>query len=369
MKVLFLHGAIKNSGDYLIAHRSQALIKHIVPECDIVSIWEGESPKTIKRIINEVDGIVFGGGPFFTNHIYPQDIPLVESLNEITIPMINIGGGWYGKNNSYTSIKAYSIDESSIELLKKIELSSGELSCRDWYTVYMLREKGFNAQMHGCPAWYNLDFLELSEMKQYKHIKKICISDPADLNYSIAAKELIKWIKAKYPNAEITFVFHRGMWDESEGKRGERRRKALEPTLLSERVNYIDISGGYEGFKVYDDCDLHIGFRVHAHIYNMSRRNFSILLEEDGRGAGVNNALGISGVHVYDEKRQNKGDFLRKSLDRVLPKVNNSLVEELEYLLQRNTDMNGMEYCQAYKKMQYYYQKMYQHILKIKEWG
>ena len=28
MKILFLHGAIKNAGDYLISYRSQALIKH-----------------------------------------------------------------------------------------------------------------------------------------------------------------------------------------------------------------------------------------------------------------------------------------------------------------------------------------------------
>lgn len=45
---------------------------------------------------------------------------------------------------------------------------------------------------------------------------------------------------------------------------------------------------------------MHIGFRVHAHIYNLSRRNCSVLIEEDGRGAGVNQALGLCPITAYD---------------------------------------------------------------------
>lgn len=35
-------------------------------------------------------------------------------------------------------------------------------------------------------------------------------------------------------------------------------------------VKMIDISKSVDGLRIYDDCDLHIGFRVHAHIYNLS---------------------------------------------------------------------------------------------------
>ena len=48
MKVLFLHGAIKNAGDFLIAHRSQLLIKKIIPEIEIIPVWEGEKTSTIE---------------------------------------------------------------------------------------------------------------------------------------------------------------------------------------------------------------------------------------------------------------------------------------------------------------------------------
>ena len=43
MKILFLHGAIKNTDDFLISYRSQKLIKHIIPNCEIDALWEGES--------------------------------------------------------------------------------------------------------------------------------------------------------------------------------------------------------------------------------------------------------------------------------------------------------------------------------------
>lgn len=35
MKILFLHGAIKNAGDFLIAHRSKLLIRELIPKCEV----------------------------------------------------------------------------------------------------------------------------------------------------------------------------------------------------------------------------------------------------------------------------------------------------------------------------------------------
>ena len=303
-KIIFLHGAIKNAGDFLIAHRSQMLIKEIIPDCVLIPLWEGEKEQKLKDHLSDARGVVFGGGPFFTHHIYPKDIPFVEDLESFNLPMINVGGGWYGKDNRYKTVRDYFLDEGSIKLLRTIEKSAGVLSCRDWFTVNMLKEKGFNAEMHGCPAWYDLKNVDNGNIKKIEHVRKICISDPADIKNYEAAKKLIAIIRARYPEAEIQFIFHRGAWEEEEGILGERRKAAIEKTLIDNNISWINISGGHEGFSAYDSCDLHIGFRVHAHIYNLSIRNRSILLEEDGRGAGVNHALGLSNIHVYDETRQ-----------------------------------------------------------------
>ena len=53
--------------------------------------------------------------------------------------------------------------------------------------------------------------------------------------------------------------------------------------------------------KIYDDCSLHIGFRVHAHIYNISRGNQSILIDEDSRGKGFNCIFALPEIDVCRE--------------------------------------------------------------------
>lgn len=313
-------------------------------------------------------GVIFGGGPFFTHHIYPGDIPFVSDIASFDLPMINIGGGWYGTDNRYASVDNYMIDNSSILLLKKIESAVGCLSCRDWYTVNMLKEKGFKAEMHGCPAWYDIEYIDESKLRVIDKIRKICVSDTANVNNSRAAVDLIQLLVKLYPSSEIVYVFHRGTWEKEEGKRGEKRRAGIEPTLIKYNIRWIDISEGYEGFSVYDDCDLHIGFRVHAHIYNLSKRNRTVLLEEDGRGAGVNQALGLDNIHVYDDGRQFKPDIIKKIQNKMAPSVNVYLTDEIRRVIEKNGFTDWLEYDLAFKRMQFYYKKLCKHISKIKEW-
>ena len=136
------------------------------------------------------------------------------------------------------------------------------------------------------------------------------------------------------------------------------------------RVEWIDISGGHEGFSVYDDCDLHIGFRVHAHIYNLSKRNRTILLEEDGRGAGVNEALGLSSIHAYDydDSRSVKQQLLNKIGKKQISYTNEYLNSEILRYIEHLNYTNWIEYDLAFNRMQFYYEKLCRHISRIKEW-
>ena len=370
MKLLFLHGAVKNSGDFLISYRSQCLIRYIVAGCEIDAVWEGEPERVIREHLKGKDGVIFGGGPFFTHHIHPEDIPFVRDLSSVDIPMINIGGGWFGIDNRYATVTNYEMDDTSISLLKRIETSAGCLSCRDWYTVDMLKEKGFKAEMHGCPAWYDIQQVATSKLRTIQGFNKICISDPANLNNLAAAVKLIELLKNNYPTSKLIFVFHRGTWEKEEGKRGEARKAALASVLEKNKIKWIDISGSHEGFSVYDDCDLHIGFRVHAHIYNLSKRNRTILLEEDGRGAGVNEALGLSSIHAYDydDSRSVKQQLLNKIGKKQISCTNEYLNSEILRYIEHLNYTSWIEYDLAFNRMQFYYEKLCSHISRIKEW-
>jgi predicted regulator of Ras-like GTPase activity (Roadblock/LC7/MglB family) len=55
----------------------------------------------------------------------------------------------------------------------------------------------------------------------------------------------------------------------------------------------ISVADGLDRFeKVYSEADLHLGYRVHSHIFSLSNRSASILVNEDTRGVGQVQTLG-----------------------------------------------------------------------------
>ena len=115
-------------------------------------------------------------------------------------------------------------------------------------------------------------------------------------------------------------------------------------------VEILDISSGAEGFSVYDDCDLHVGYRVHAHIYNISIRHRSILIEEDGRGAGVNAALQLPRICAYNDYWQPGSGRLRKLYVKSGRNINPNVVKELGVWLDIQRD-TGWEYLENAMKL------------------
>lgn len=59
---------------------------------------------------------------------------------------------------------------------------------------------------------------------------------------------------------------------------------------------------------------------MHAHIYNLSRENVSILLNEDARGAGVNNALSLKNINLtlYKMFKNTVDKYLEEKLNDYL---------------------------------------------------
>jgi polysaccharide pyruvyl transferase WcaK-like protein len=48
----------------------------------------------------------------------------------------------------------------------------------------------------------------------------------------------------------------------------------------------VDASRDLDALELYGQVDLHVGYRVHAHLCALSRRRPSLLIAEDGRGRG-----------------------------------------------------------------------------------
>ena len=172
--------------------------------------------------------------------------------------------------------------------------------------------------MTGCPAWYDLNFINQIRINESVHLSfdKICVSDPAKTQNLRQALSLVRYLRDRYKDAKLYYIFHRGVVENQELDFFRQQLEQMEVVISN-------IEGSKEGFSIYDDCDLHIGYRVHAHIYNLSRRNISVLIEEDGRGAGVNHALGLERIKAYkDNYHRIVGNSIKHRLQR---KVQNKI--------------------------------------------
>lgn len=164
------------------------------------------------------------------------------------------------------------------------------------------------------------------------------------------------------------YVFHRGTKaDQYTGQKKAAAAEELSVRLRDEGFTVHDIAYGSAGFSLYDGCDLHVGPRVHAHIYNLSQRKRSILIEEDSRGAGVNEPLGLWSIKAYHRKKTGVSPLLVKAYSKVFgyPLPNPYVVDDLQAYLNclENTDFRLMN--QAFSQMEAYYENMLAYTLNI----
>jgi hypothetical protein len=353
MKIALLHGAVLNAGDFLIRERTKALLMHFYPDCVITDYCRNYELDDKIDEINQNDIMIFAGGPCY-NAAFGLTTPIVKSYEKIKIPIMIIGSGWWGSSTHPDVIYNFKFDEQMHSFLSRVESDSKILGCRDFYSVDVLAANGFfSGVMTGCPAWYSIPHIG----KQLKNvddrlnkIRKICLSDCGNIQNKTLEVELATFLRKSFgDNVEIIYVNHRDYVLD---------KLQVEDFYKKINVKIVDISGSANGFSVYDSCDLHIGFRVHAHIYNLSRRNISILIEEDSRGAGVNDAFGLPHICSYKlSVEDNKLTYVH----------NNYLCTQVGDVLSNHASNNFMRFERAFENIDAYYNVMAKQIQSIKK--
>lgn len=349
-RIALLHGAKLNAGDFLIKERAKKLILHEFPQSEFYEVYRNQKfGQEIIEEINACDIAILAGGPGYYDDFYPLLAPMVSDLEEIKVPIMMLGMGWFGMGNDPYIVYGYTFGEKMKKLLTRAQQDSGFLGCRDYNAVHVLRNNGFSkAIMTGCPAWYDLSKLQQTVYMgpRLQECRKICISDCGNSDNLENLVRLVEQVRHFFGcNAKISLVVHRDSG-------------LVEPLKAVEEaynVQVVDISRSQEGFRVYDDCDIHIGFRVHAHIYCLSERKMSILIEEDARGDGVNGALGLPHIKAYVTVENETLEHIPSG--RVM-------YELMDYL----SDLHESGYVfltRAYENMCYYYRIMQSHIRMI----
>jgi Polysaccharide pyruvyl transferase len=287
--ILVLHGAKVNAGDFLIRERGLAILRRLVPGQELLlhPRWEPIDPELLDR----ADAAVLCGGPGLAPRFYPRVFPLVEDLEAHPTPILPLALGWSGTASGKPD-RFFS--RRSVAALRTIHSRIGWSGVRDDLSLELVRSADVGeVRRTGCVAWYDQESLG-RPFQAPATVRRLVFTPPSKrrpggLRDAIG---VLRLLRARYRDAERYCMFHRGMRAEfaSETPTAERRGTAAAARLLGYRV--IDASRDLGALDLYRDCDLHVGYRVHAHLCALSFRRASLLLIEDGRGEGQAVSLG-----------------------------------------------------------------------------
>ncbi|CAK0764501.1 PS_pyruv_trans domain-containing protein [Gammaproteobacteria bacterium] len=295
-------GAKNNAGDFLIKERTIRLLETIRPERNLYRIdrWK-PIDDTELEIINDSKALILAGGPALQPKIYPQIYPLVSDLTKIMVPIVLMGVGWKATIGGADGFQDYRFQESSLNFLRIADAHGLGISVRDFSSLLALKRYGIaSALLTGCPAFYSADRLGQLSLHSPGRIGSVAFSlgvqfldIPSMIEQTVQTLEILRNV---FPHADIVVPLHHGLKATaiySPKKDFVRGHQAILKMMDRWKIIPVDISGSFDTLqKVYMDCDFHLGYRLHAHIFMLSAGKPSLLIAEDGRGVAFQHVLG-----------------------------------------------------------------------------
>lgn len=300
----------KNCGDYLIAERAKALFKKYLPSAMLQEInrLHKYSDSAIDNMRN-ADCVVIVGGPVIRENaaeiLNLDQLAVSGELLAMKTPFVIFGGG--AKPLAPFEASAINMTTATRLLFDKLSISKYYSSTRDFESIALLRNAGYNCFcFSGCPALYanggeneNYILNELRTIVFSCGAPGLMTSDSVNQHLSVA-----RMIKSKFPTAKIFAAFHHPINLQGLPNNTSSEWMELPERLRKMGLTPIDISGGTDKMKsLYQEADLHVGYRVHAHILMTSWKKASILIAEDGRGSAMADIISGKTFKAYKNIR------------------------------------------------------------------
>jgi hypothetical protein len=322
---VLLTGSKNNAGDFLIKHRAKALFGAFRADRTLVDLdaWVPFDSARLNEV-NRSKALILMGGPALQQAMRPDIYPMVGELRRIRVPIIAMGIGWKSRPGHWGATHRYRLNEDTINLLESIEASGYLSSVRDYHTLNVLHSYGFEGySMTGCPALFSLDHVGRAVVRPAS-VRKIGfslgVSFVGHKEIERQTKELITSLRSIFEEAELYVAFHHSVAPEYLSTHGSwrplwRAHREMLQWLESEGVSHADIAGGASKLiDFYSDMDLHVGYRVHAHIFMNSISKPSVLINEDGRGIALKDVIGGLYLNAFEHGRIG---FIEKLLGRL----------------------------------------------------
>lgn len=296
--IVTIGGAYRNSGDHLIGDRARSLLRRFVDD-DVVAIDRRAIDDSAYDLFNRARAVMLAGGPAYQRKIYPAIYPL--DLRRVKVPVIPYGLGW--KAPAGKAIENFEFSPESLDFIRQVHSGIELSSVRDPLTLDVLNHNGVsNVVMTGCPAWYDLEHFD-TPYRFSPEVKTLVLSMPAVMQPGVF--ELLEWLTKEFPRARRVISFHHGILPARtrSGLRVGRQNAAFALSAIRRGWSVASLAGSLKKMeRLYTAADLHIGYRVHAHLLCLSRRRASILINEDARGVGQARALEAGNLTVGNDK-------------------------------------------------------------------
>ncbi len=314
---VILTGSKNNAGDFLIKYRAKQLFSQLRPDREIID-FDGWVPfdQSKLEIVNNAKALVLTGGPALQKKMRPRVYGLTSNLSDINTPLATMGIGWYSPHGKWHNTHRYALNSDSKALLARIAEDGLISSVRDYHTLNVLNSMGFtNYLMTGCPALYSKEHMNLPLQLSPKPKKigfSLGVAFQGSRRMLKQMQDTILMTRELFPDSTLQIVFHHGISDEYLKTDGMAKSLFKAQTsflawLAKQNISHIDISGSAEKLvEYYSNCDFHIGYRLHAHIFMSSISKPSVLLNEDGRGIGIYKVLGGINLDAYSRVTKNK---------------------------------------------------------------
>lgn len=314
---VILTGSKNNAGDFLIKHRAKQLFAWLRPDREVVDVdgWRPFDQATLD-LVNGSCALILMGGPALQEKMRPRVYALVDELDRIKVPIVSMGIGWYSHKGRWEDTHHYPLTRLTLDLLDRVEGSGFVSSVRDYHTLNALACHGYkNFAMTGCPALYSRPHLDQPLVVPAK-IGKVGVSLGVTLKSSprmfVQMQEVVLATCKRFPDAAVDVVFHHAIGQSYMTTHGAAKdlhvaQQRFLAWLQREGISHVDISGSAENLmNYYNSCDLHIGYRVHAHIFMSSISRPSVLLSEDGRGIALKEVIAGGALNSYLHCSKNK---------------------------------------------------------------
>lgn len=366
---VILTGGKNNAGDYLIGSQIKSLLKSIRPDRDVYELdaWSNKDQNELE-LINGSMCLILAGGPSLQPGMALNIYNLSNILEDINVPITMMGVGWHHERGYQSDIGAINLDSETIKLLKRVDSTGFPASVRDYHTQKLLFSYGFkNNTMTGCPVLYSKTSDSSTNCKaQNKVVFSLGVSHKHSRLMTKSMKELIVMARDQFSDSEFLVAFHHSIDKKyldspSASKQLYKRHIEFKNWLNRNRLKFVDISGSErELISLYDSASVHIGYRVHAHIYMTSQSKPSFLLAEDGRGLALKEVLGGAVFDAFSSYKVNSifTKLRRFGINIELYRPDYSLYRWFFDLIENELSGKSMMCLQSHRRVNELYSKM-----------